>query len=793
MSADTLLGALAALALVVLLVALPVALFLFHQRIGELERRLGSRAHDPGEPAAAAARTAPALPPALPAAAVATRPTPTPTDPDPLVTGLRRIGLLPPANLTGEGALGAWVAVRVGAALALAAVVFLGIWLNLRSTLPPWLRLAQVILLGVLATWSGARLSRVRPDLGMVVAALGLGILQFGAWAAHGLERMRVLESPAAGALAQLATASAIGIVAVRIASPRLAQLAAFFLALSGLITARTDAGAVAHGLNLVALAALGGLTLWRSGWTTVAWVSLAGATLLGLMLPADETAVAAGSSLATLLLLWLPTQSLTRRGGWSSGRARAALTFASVALPAVTLTSSVPWTDNMASSLASLASAALCALAGLRERRLGGTAGEMLLAASLGFAGAAGAWALETGLDWMPWVLAAAGAHLIARRSAGRLMEWTSDLLTAAATLKAAQGGANVGLADILLGVGALSLLLGMRGSRLQAAGPWRAALPAALLGVLLLSRFGGGDIAPELKGLAWLLPVLAALGTRSALPALAAAPVMLLTQIQAWHWITHGPVDRHAAAAAWSALLLLTQAGAAAWLAGRSSPGWSRVVSALAGLSLLPAALHLSSLAVPAFPEANLLGWVLAAAGCWAIFAGLRQLGASQGQGVVMLLTVGLTSLLPATQAALPSFGLAWSPVWVAGVLGFLAMVAFESRGIAWSGALAGISAAAFLLAGMASTAHLPGFPERSGYQSTVVWLVTAGLGFALGQLGGCRPLRLASLGFLALATGKLVAWDISDLVGRIIACAVAGAAFLGVAWGYARQRRD
>ena len=108
----------------------------------------------------------------------------------------------------------------------------------------------------------------------------------------------------------------------------------------------------------------------------------------------------------------------------------------------------------------------------------------------------------------------------------------------------------------------------------------------------------------------------------------------------------------------------------------------------------------------------------------------------------------------------------------------------------GIAWSGALAGIAASSFLLAGMASTAHLPGFPQRPGYQSTVVWLVTAGFSFALGQLGGSRPIRLAALSFLGLATVKLVAWDITDLVGRIIACAVAAAAFLGIAWAYARR---
>ena len=94
--------------------------------------------------------------------------------PDPLSERLRDLGLLPPADLKGEYALGAWWAVRVGGVLAVAAVVFLGIWLNLRSTIPPIVRVIEVALVGAGLFWGGLRLSAKRKDLGEVLAATGL-------------------------------------------------------------------------------------------------------------------------------------------------------------------------------------------------------------------------------------------------------------------------------------------------------------------------------------------------------------------------------------------------------------------------------------------------------------------------------------------------------------------------------------------------------------------------------------------------------------------------------------------
>ena len=82
---------------------------------------------------------------------------------------------------------------------------------------------------------------------------------------------MQVIHNPVIGGLVQLATAAAIGILAIRLASSQLAQLSAGFLILSGLMVGRADQLALAQASHVVALTALGALSLWRRQWTTVA------------------------------------------------------------------------------------------------------------------------------------------------------------------------------------------------------------------------------------------------------------------------------------------------------------------------------------------------------------------------------------------------------------------------------------------------------------------------------------------------------------------------------------------
>ena len=142
------------LALLGFLIYLPIRFFLLIGQVKALEKAvkdLTARAPSAAPTIPAASEVKPVavtpvpvrveaaqLPPPLPVSRPAPAPAAVvPSGPDPLAERLRDLGVLPPSDLRGEYALGAWWAVRVAGVLAVAAVVFLGIWLNLRSTIPP--------------------------------------------------------------------------------------------------------------------------------------------------------------------------------------------------------------------------------------------------------------------------------------------------------------------------------------------------------------------------------------------------------------------------------------------------------------------------------------------------------------------------------------------------------------------------------------------------------------------------------------------------------------------------------
>ena len=225
-------GVVAVLAFLGLLVFIPIRFFMLIGEVKALEKRVQALAErtpvDAPKPVAAAAPAVavatvaaapepdPVLPPPLPARSApvpSTPSTPTVAQPDPLFERLRDLGLLPPSDLKGEYALGAWWAVRAGGILAVAAVVFLGIWLNLRSTIPPIVRVLEVALVGAGLFWGGLRLSAKRADLGQVVAAAGLAVWQFAAWATYGLDKMRLFEGPTEAAIVQFVVALGLSLI----------------------------------------------------------------------------------------------------------------------------------------------------------------------------------------------------------------------------------------------------------------------------------------------------------------------------------------------------------------------------------------------------------------------------------------------------------------------------------------------------------------------------------------------------------------------------------------------------
>ena len=254
------------------------------QRLAVLDKRLPvSPANPVAAPLVAApvpsVASAPVAPPPLPPTAV--QPVApvraAVAQPDPLSERLRDLGLLPPTDLNGEYAVGAWWAIRAGGVLAVAAAVFLGFWLNLNPNIPAMVRVLEVTLVGAGLFWGGLRLSVKRADLGQVVAASGLAVWQFAAWATYGLDKMRVCESPAQAALVQFLVAFGVAFVALAKSSKLFAQLAVVFATVAVYFSIGSGAAPVstATGAGLIAL--LGVILMVRGPWGSAGVLGLIG------------------------------------------------------------------------------------------------------------------------------------------------------------------------------------------------------------------------------------------------------------------------------------------------------------------------------------------------------------------------------------------------------------------------------------------------------------------------------------------------------------------------------------
>jgi drug/metabolite transporter (DMT)-like permease len=81
----------------------------------------------------------------------------------------------------------------------------------------------------------------------------------------------------------------------------------------------------------------------------------------------------------------------------------------------------------------------------------------------------------------------------------------------------------------------------------------------------------------------------------------------------------------------------------------------------------------------------------------------------------------------------------------------------------------------------------AHLPG----AGV--SLFWALASVLTFVIGHLLATRSLRMVGLVGLVIATIRVLSHDITDMLGRIAACAAVAVAFFGVAWLYGRITAD
>jgi hypothetical protein len=796
-----------------LVMAIPILVIALWVRVSSLEAkvaRLISAKAIQSQPSAGAAVTPPPLPAQTVAAALAsTVAAAVPAAPSPLAPvaasslskvapqdpwkGLREMGLLPPTDLKGEFALGSWWAVRVGGALAVASVVFLAIWLNLRSTLPAWVRLGEILALGGLGLWGGHRLEQSRRDLGRVVFAVGLTVFQFAAWASYGMEKMRVLETPAQAAVLQFFVALVVGGVALARKDKLIGQISIIFATVATGLSVQAGSDALTIGVEAGSIAALGAVLLSRGGWASSAVLGLAG-SVIGLLLlyegrpnsPALTLAVQLGAGL-TFLSLWLANRFGRVDSNFDEAETNAFLCAAFFGPSVISIWVAVGGDD--ARALASLVIAVLAATFGFLELGRRRVVAEILLTSALVFAAAAGAWKVEQQLVWAIWVMAAALTQLIFTRTRSATLIWVAEGMAVAAVFTY-QNQSTVQLWMRLLAPVLVAALAAWRfswGQENFTASMLRRTVSLLALGLLVCyvqSQFSVVD-----QPWAWLvvLPI----------AALFRQPKLLWAILPAFAW-THfvvltsqwGGNSGGTTWPLWWALALVVLDAAGVWFINILEHGFARFVqtalaffSAVMLLKALGTGLNLASSPVPEAGRAAAL-WLVGIALVAALAEGYR------------LLTNRPTVALVAQVAFLPAFvvlafawtggekSLALTPLWLGGLALALYGLARSSVGLEQMGS----ASRALMSAGLGLIVFIY-FNALPGAGVSLLWALAAGLVFILGFVLKTRSYRMLGIVGLVLATGHVILFDINDILGRIVACAAVAVAFFVVAWLYGK----
>jgi hypothetical protein len=703
------------------------------------------------------------------------------------------MGLLPPADLKGEFALGSWWAVRVGGALAVASVVFLGIWLNLRSTLPAWVRLGEILTLGALGLWGGHRLEQTRLDLGRVVFAVGLTVFQFAAWASYGMEKMRVLETPAQAAILQFCVALAVGVVALARKDKLIGQISIVFTTVAVALSVHAGSDTLTIGLEAGSVAALGAVLLSRGGWASSAVLGLVGAHLSLLVLhdgrpnSAELTlAIQLGAGL-TFLSLWLADRFGRVDSSFDDTKKNAFLCAAFFG-PAVTSIWVAVGGDD-ARALASLVVALVAAVVGFLEFGRRRIAAEIILSSALVFAAAAGAWKVEQRLVWVVWILAAALTQLIYARTRSALLLWVAEGFAAVAVVAYLnQSPTNPRLR--LLAPALVAALAAWRFKWGQEnAQAWLLRRVGSLVALGLLVCYVQSQFPLVDQPWAWLVVL--------PLAALFRQPKLLWAILPAFVW-THlvvltsylGSNPEGILWPIWWAVALVVLDVAAVWFLNileQTVVRWVQAalafISAILLLRALGAGLNLAAAPVPDAGRAVAL-WLAGIALVAALAEGYRRLTNRPAVALVAQLAFLPAFLVLAAGWSGHEKSLALTPLWLLGLALALYGLARLSVGLEQAGSVC----RACVCAGLGLVVFIY-FNALPGAGVSLLWALAAALVFILGFVLKTRSYRMLGIAGLVVATGHVILHDVHDILGRIVACAAVAVAFFGVAWLYGK----
>lgn len=253
----------------------------FHARVEGLRRKIGEL-----ERGADGKTMSAAPPPVLKAVPVRLPVSPAPAVP----VGAKVNPVAPPTPVVVEPVAPAWATVpeggreqqfgrvwlvRIGVAALLTGLVLGGnhAYQNRIRHLPNGLRLAMLFLLAGIMIETGRRLAKRETlrNFGEVILAGGLAFFYFCAYAAHGVARLRVIESPVLGALLLALAAGAIGAVS-RVRQAKATALLAIVFASYATMVQPMGWLACVSGLLL---ASCGGWMMTRKGWNGPGWASM--------------------------------------------------------------------------------------------------------------------------------------------------------------------------------------------------------------------------------------------------------------------------------------------------------------------------------------------------------------------------------------------------------------------------------------------------------------------------------------------------------------------------------------
>jgi hypothetical protein len=425
----------------------------------------------------------------------------------------------------------------------------------------------------------------------------------------------------------------------------------------------------------------------------------------------------------------------------------------------------------------------------------------EVLLLGAVSFAGAGLAWLVDPHLVWLIWVLAALSTQVVGARTGSALVRWGAELLAGVAVLAFVDSPSREPWLS-LAGLAGLAVMLAFREDWERVSGWGQVRRALGILGLAGAVLSVQADFPRADNAWPWLVLLLAAVVRFRPAVLWAALPGYLVTSFLVVFWGNAVGSSSFAWAAAWAGVVAALNLIGLWWLRRHEGVGFKVLRLALGfatAVVLFAFAHHLWISLLPKAPEViGLSGWrlVLIWASASLLLAGVTawlrrsDVAATDLALVIWGAVVGFfIQGVVAENSGLRHVGLAQAPLVLLGLGFLLHMLAAHTKE---QGALGTVQRSVLGVGLMIGFAFVM-LGRLPGAGVSLFWALAAVLTFVLGHLLATRSLRMVGLAGLLIASARVLTHDITDMLGRIAACAAVAVAFFGIAWLYGRITAD